>query len=432
MTDHLDEDVRASLEAMAAAGGGSNGTWTSVQDRARSLARRRRTAKSMIVLTAIASVVAVGIALWSRPAGTPVHTISPATDNTEPPVTDSLGPSTSLSANPSGAGRLTAVQMVSTNIGFAVGSTGTILRTDDGGATWRSEAVCGQAAFCGTADLTYLDMVSDTVGFAGGPAVALQTTDGQHWFEYTNEPLTHVHFTSPAEGWGVSRPAENGPAAVVHTTDAGQSWTALPAAGQPETVCFSAPDDGWYAGAGRVYRATSNGGGSWIESLRLPIEVFPDEPGLEITTVELQCAAGGAAWVQFTIHNGAGGHIPYLLYSTQDGGTTWHLVFNNAFFFNHTLPAPDGPGAEPGPFSVIDALTAYTTGNTPSGLGVKGVLVTNGADLGPSQTVAADPNFVAGGASFTNPADGWIIGEQSGNGAIYATTDGGITWTRQL
>src|SRR5206468_3974089 len=57
-------------------------------------------------------------------------------------------------------GLLQGIEMVSPTVGFAIGEHGTILRTDDAGTSWVAQTQCGQAVFCGTADLTYLDMVS--------------------------------------------------------------------------------------------------------------------------------------------------------------------------------------------------------------------------------------------------------------------------------
>jgi photosystem II stability/assembly factor-like uncharacterized protein len=299
------------------------------------------------------------------------------------------------------------------------------MRTDDAGETWVAETQCGQAAFCGTADLTYLDMVDSMTGFAGGPEVALRTTDGQHWYEYTNTAVTAVHFVSPVEGWAVAATDPDLGGNIVHSTDGGMTWTVLPGTDRAQAVCFASPTDGWYSNTDTLFRST-DGGASWTKSLQSPAG------GDTGTTVALQCTADGGAWVQFTVHNGATGHIPYLLYSTQDAGSHWSLVFDSQFSFASSVPAPDGPGSQPGPFSIIDGATAFATGNTPAAGSVAGELVTNGSSLGTTRPVGHGDGFFASAASFISTTRGWVAGEEGGAGAIYATTDGGITWVRQL
>jgi photosystem II stability/assembly factor-like uncharacterized protein len=53
---------------------------------------------------------------------------------------------------------------------------------------------------------------------------------------------------------------------LVHTSDGGRTWTALPAPASPQSVCFTAPGDGWLASDRTVWRSV-DGGRSWHSQL---------------------------------------------------------------------------------------------------------------------------------------------------------------------
>jgi photosystem II stability/assembly factor-like uncharacterized protein len=102
--------------------------------------------------------------------------------------------------------------------GWAVGDAGTILKTDDGGATWTKE-VSGVSA-----SLTAVDFVSTTVGFAVGKSGRiLRTRDGgAHWVKLisgTQKRLSAVCFVNASHGWVVGASG-----ARLRTTNGGRTW----------------------------------------------------------------------------------------------------------------------------------------------------------------------------------------------------------------
>jgi photosystem II stability/assembly factor-like uncharacterized protein len=329
--------------------------------------------------------------------------------------------------------RLDAIQVVGTRTAWAVGKD-TILTTSDGGRTWTR-------VWGGAHDLHDVDFVSTSTGWALGDGILLGTVDGgQHWRELgqpRSGPLRRVHFASRSEGWGVAggtgQPGEGpqGPTTLVHTTDGGQTWSAMDAPAPPQSVCFTASTDGWLASGTSVWRST-DGGRGWGSrpsfTLPLPADGLP-------SSARLQCARPGAAWVQFETGDHAAGHSPYALYTSGDGGAHWRGVLGEAGTLGNLLRLPGGPGTYPGPFSVIDPERAFLLSPTPPADATGAVLIGQGSRLRrlpdiPQTTLSAlSPLSV----SFASATRGWVVGTNgAGRAVILATADGGRTWQSQL
>jgi photosystem II stability/assembly factor-like uncharacterized protein len=325
---------------------------------------------------------------------------------------------------------LEAVQAIGTQIAFAVGK-GTILTTRDGGQSW-------VRVWRGAQDLHDVDFVDASTGWALGDGILLGTVDGgQHWRQLGQprvRPLRSVHFSSRSEGWGVAGgdlPGERRiPATtLVHTRDGGRTWSALAVPAPPQSVCFTSANDGWLASRTRVWRST-DGGRSWGSrpSFTLPLTTYTYAP-----SAGLQCAAPGAAWVQFDSGEGAAGSHPYALYATGDAGAHWRGVL--AVYGE--LGVPFGPGSYPGPFSVIDPRRAFLLSPTPAADSTGAVLISQGGSRLqgrpgiPRTRLSTDSEPMS--VSFASATRGWVVGsDAAGRGVILATVDGGQSWRSQL
>jgi hypothetical protein len=325
--------------------------------------------------------------------------------------------------------RLNAIQVVGSRTVWAVG-TGAILTTGDGGRTWTR-------VWHGAQELLQVDFVSASTGWALGNHILLGTADGgRHWRQLGQPavgPLRQVHFASPTRGWGVAGgndrpkggPVPQGATRLVQTSDGGRSWTALAAPAPPQSVCFTAPDDGWLASGTGVWRSV-DGGRHWSPrpGFTLPLSYT------YMPSAELQCAEPGAAWVLFDSGEGAAGSHPYALYATGDGGAHWRGVL--AVFGGQDLPA--APGRYPGPFSVIDPQRAFLLSPTPAAGATGAVRISQGGlrlqrlpDL-PGTTL-----FMPRGVSFASATHGWAVGaDLAGRTVLLATGDGGHSWHSQL
>jgi photosystem II stability/assembly factor-like uncharacterized protein len=363
-----------------------------------------------------------------------VHPAAPAPSTTAPPTPNrpEKGPAPPTTTLPLGhVGRLDAVQAVGSRTVWAVGK-GTILTTSNGGRTW-------VRVWRGAQELDQVDFVTASTGWALGDHLLLGTVDGgQHWHQLglpESGPLRQVHFSSPTQGWavagGTAQPGEGpqGATMLVHTSDGGRTWTALPAPAPPQSVCFTAPNDGWLASDRGVWRSV-DGGRSWGSRPSFTLPVLANEPPFFAV---LQCARPGAAWVRFDSGDHYAGHSPYALYTSGDGGAHWRGVLS-------TLGAvlrvrlPGGPGSYPGPFSVVDPRRAFLLSPSPAAEATGAVLISQGgSQLRRLPDIPATTMFMPHSVSLASATRGWAVGANlAGRAVLLATTDGGRSWHSQL
>jgi hypothetical protein len=134
-----------------------------------------------------------------------------------------------------------------------------------------------------------------------------------------------------------------------------------------------------------------------------------------------------------TVGNGATGHLPYVVYSTQDG-KSWRTVMTETHTVGNYLPGvPDGPDTHPGSFSVVSPLDAVFVGDGPA-TNVSACVVANGGGATLRRTGKIDNSAETFAAAFTAVTTGWVLtrDDASGNTVIEATTDGGYHWSQQL
>jgi photosystem II stability/assembly factor-like uncharacterized protein len=102
--------------------------------------------------------------------------------------------------------------------GWAVGDSGQIVKTTDGGMTWKRQRSGVTSALAAT------DFVSVKVGFAvGSGGCILRTVDGgKHWVRLTSgtsKMLAAVCFVDESHGW-----VAGAKGALLRTTDGGKTW----------------------------------------------------------------------------------------------------------------------------------------------------------------------------------------------------------------
>jgi photosystem II stability/assembly factor-like uncharacterized protein len=273
--------------------------------------------------------------------------------------------------------------------GYAAGDFGTLLRSDDDGATWRG---------LGTGVAEDLEIVqaidAQTVVIAG--ACTLQRSDdggasfrALPWSKRASckVPIASISFPSPDVGYVLLEDGQ-----LYRTDDGGADWAAADAVPAPSSeqaagVAFVDPDTGVVTTSGGIYQ-TVDGGRSW----RFVEELPGGFDGVHFADASTGYAAGDGG----------------LVVKTINGGATW-------------VPVALLAGA-PRLRSVdcLDALNCLVTTQN----GDRIVRTTNGGASWSSTEVAGGSALAA---SFASPAHAVAVG---GGGAIALSDDGALTWSR--
>jgi photosystem II stability/assembly factor-like uncharacterized protein len=254
------------------------------------------------------------------------------------PAAATSPPSLSWQLTPTGTtAQLRGFSAVSHEIAWASGRFGTVLRTTDGGASWRQ---------VGPPDTSGLDF-RDIEAFDADNAVALsigegtqsriyRTTDGgAHWTEAFRNPdkaafYDCLAFFDRKRGLALSDPVD-GKFRLLSTSDGGGSWTLLPNDGMPAALTGEFA----FAASGQCIRIT--GHEAWIASGGgAAARVYHShDRGLHWTVSTTPLTSNGSSGV-FAIdfrdpHRGiaVGGDFrapangSHALARTRDGGRTW-------------------------------------------------------------------------------------------------------------
>ncbi len=211
-----------------------------------------------------------------------------------------------------------------------------LLRTKDGGQTWRDSSL----SFTGSALAVARPSLADGwITYAGPAGVWLLVThDGGQTWQSPSSPVgidadagfgtaLRVFFLNPPEGWllALGEPSAGfQPREIFHTADGGQTWTKLAwthtwnpkssAKGFADygdvlddgAMAFSTARDGWIAMPRGGLLHSGDGGHTWQKVRIEDVDNFDD----------LHFASPSAGWV--------GG--PPGLWATTDGGVTWHSL----------------------------------------------------------------------------------------------------------
>lgn len=201
-----------------------------------------------------------------------------------------------------------SIEFATTSIGWLTGfreSTGTpvILKTTNGGSTWRLQ--CKRGAYGGA-----LFALSQTrVWCADG--VVLRTTNGRTWRRFTPRMLVFgVCFVSKSKGFAAAVQGTGaGPCALLRTGNGGASWRVCKKV--DDFPAFSRPDfvglvRGWTTRGAVVYR-TTNGGRTWSKCGRLTGQDPAQGTSVDFVTRNVGWAVGTHLW------------------KTRNGGKTWRV-----------------------------------------------------------------------------------------------------------
>ncbi|MEI6898510.1 MAG: YCF48-related protein, partial [Bacteroidota bacterium] len=160
---------------------------------------------------------------------------------------------------------LTSVWFTDTHTGYAVGSTGTLMQTNDGGVNWSVRCLSPYYdlySICFTNDSTgYI------AGYAGGGIIFKTTDAGTTWdtahFGPEGKSLNSIFFVNENTGYAVGSSGT-----VLKTTDAGMTWTtsSINYFYTLNSVFFTDVNTGYAVGsANGVIFKTTDGGETWSQ-----------------------------------------------------------------------------------------------------------------------------------------------------------------------
>ncbi len=210
--------------------------------------------------------------------------------------------------------------------GWAVGQYGTILKSTDGGLTWKYQRSGLQEHLNSIFALTTQEAFA--VGTAG---TLIHTTDGgQTWkmiLTGLSCKLSDIQFVSPTEGWIVGEFEY-----ILHTKDSGRTWMPVHG-GEPEPIDFTTigddeildddfgieeevytlnsiyfinPQKGWTVGEAGLILHTTDGGETWkkqnsgVGTVLMDLDFFSEDIGFAVGTGNtiLRTTDGGNTWTR--------------------------------------------------------------------------------------------------------------------------------------
>ncbi len=305
---------------------------------------------------------------------------------------------------------LRGIQAVSDNVAWASGAAGTVLRTTDGGGTWRRVGIEG-ADSLDFRDVAAVDSLTAYAMSAGegerGRARIYKTTDGGRSWAIVLADSTRGTFFDAISFWdrnrgvAISDPV-GGRFVVVVTEDGGQTWRRAPSTGMPPArpgeAAFAAggaaltiqpPAHIWFVTGGtpggRVFRS-DDAGRTWV--------------AYDVPAVAPQAASSGLFAVAFRdpqygiavggdytrpIEGGRG------ILVTPNGGVTW-LGNGTEVARGYWSGLAAIPGGKGGRFVAVGGPGTIMTRN-------------DGESWAKIDSVAYN------GVSFAGPNAGWAVGD---------------------
>jgi photosystem II stability/assembly factor-like uncharacterized protein len=268
--------------------------------------------------------------------------------------------------------------------GSTVGDDATILHTEDGGATWKSQNN-GKGTFYS------VNFPSRTSGWAvgGGGAIWHTSDGGESWggeMGGVTTDLTQIAFVGPEFGWTVGDEGT-----ILHTEDGGSTWKKQNSGTNDNlwSVAFVTKQSGWAAGANGTILHTQDGGNSWK----------PQNSGTVRGLIGLAFATNSSGW--------AVGQKGTVLH-TVDGGSTWN--FQSSGTRSDLMSA------------------AFVTAQLGWVVGRNGIILhtEDGGTTWEFEASGEREDLIE--VNFVTPQSGWTVGK---GGTILHTEDGGDTWLQQ-
>jgi len=325
--------------------------------------------------------------------------------------------------------RIMDIHFFDENNGIAIGWSGVIIETSDGGRSW-SKRLFGS-------EMIDFDWVGDAGWMVASNRVFYSPDRGRSWTEQSHplSLLEGVRFFDGLHGclFGIG---------IAYTEDGGQTWNAssVPVSHYIHDLFFADLSLGYAGGENETFLKSTDGGKVWTA------EVLPEIPGgqsknrVKLPSTgrtrktslpkaeeppQISCiffANSLEGWVGTNLQVGFN---DYRLYHTVDGGQTWeNQKVHGTVYLNNIQFLPDG---KTGWVSGLFSSRIWRTTN-----GGSTWLYTNFTGI-------TDASFW--GMQFLDADTGWVLYHQLGDitdgvqthmeGSVWKTTDGGEDFTQQ-
>jgi photosystem II stability/assembly factor-like uncharacterized protein len=299
-----------------------------------------------------------------------------------------------------GSGRLESVHFIDELNGWAVGQNGTVVRTTDGGVNWKD--IRREVGVTNTDDFSNVQFIDSKVGFIVNILDKIyKTVDGGKtwtWNTTTNgnfELIFRTFFVDANIGF-----LTDFSGIIKKTVDGGKTWKEVYNISIKDplsyysyrlftSIFFIDKNTGWAVGYDGALVTTNDGGNTWISKKGV-------NDGLYFHTILFTDTNNGVAMT----------YGPNFL-QTTDGGKTWVLKKGN---INSNTQAT----------TFLDSKNGWS-------VGTEGIILktTNGGTTWEKARGNTD-NY--GAITFVDKNIGYRVG---GYGSIEKTTDGGNTWKAQ-
>jgi photosystem II stability/assembly factor-like uncharacterized protein len=284
---------------------------------------------------------------------------------------------------------LLAVTFVDEKLGFAVGSASTILKTTDGGKTWRRVVERNTSG----PEFGAVLFTSPKLGWTMTTILGaiLHTTDGgDTWQKVPLPGSSGLMGKQAAVGSTYFLQVSN---MVYRTSNAGKTWQVLtdkfPASGQdPGTMSFTDADHGCAVWSAVHYAVTEDGGKTWRNGV-------VDKKGATGNYARTQFADAKTGWL-----------LPHYgtIHATIDGGKTWQAQKLNT---SGTLKDLHFADAKLGHVLNGDTSGAAVLRTTDGGTNWKSLVIVNKA-----------PGYLEA-LCFPSSRHGWVVGHKGFIGHYY-------------
>ncbi len=325
--------------------------------------------------------------------------------------------------------------------GYAAGDFGTLLRTDDGGASWTGLST-GL-----TDDLVRVRAInSDTVVIGGGCALRRSTNAGQ---SFTRLPWTSsdsdcqskiasFQFPSASVGYVLTQDGS-----VLRTDDGGQTFarrTSIP--GTSSTGGSRTPTDIWFtsdtngvattsaSGEGKVFR-TIDGGHSWMEvqSVDQPLRGLQFAGGgvgyaVGSGTTILRSIDSGASWSSKKTHTGVPSNLNLTSIGCADANLCLATESDGGLLVRTTDGGDNANTVTPSTQQLF--AVAFSSATRAVAVGDRGATVVS--DTGGSTWDPVGGKVSGSGYHGVRAQSPLVAQAGEEGGTIARTTDGGVSW----